>query len=704
MPEEKHDASLAPLGPLVDASDTSSSSAPAGTTYSPTNPPPGEEQEIIRDLASDGPGPSSDSQRALPERLTHHFATGKLSGVVSSMHTSTNNHLPPSNIDFALGSVNLGPPYSPTPSRFICSSCVWLGGTREECKAWDDAWQEGVLNDPPGSYYQWRMTFGLLEKLVGHEIPECFLVVRPRDGPAIFSGDNLSALFRDWMYRTEQTEERWDSGWMASMRSALTDILDIINQESHYHQLTQSFKRLRIDKSMAFNITLTVCELTSAVLDILHDFGIRYHLTESDRILLDDLSALPIYMVLGFALNLETRGWCQFDESLIKAHGFTVQAYAYTCDPFNRGGGEAHRTCTMWDCTVNNIDTENYTNKHVSEMCACSHIRPLYEDVAACLSSGQIPVMVPHDAGLVVLPSTNVPYIAISHVWADGLGSHTEKGLPQCQIERLTTMLRSLDVGTATAFWIDGLCIPADRVLRKKAIGLMAQTYYDATAVLVLDAGILACSSYAPLEEQLLRVVTSGWMQRLWTFQEALLARKLFFAFSDEFVNADDLCTTVSGEGNIHGHLPHPLLTPLDKDIYNLGLVRRMRCKNPDVGRPSIDKPAPSLLMVAEVSRSLIWRSTSKPEDKTLAIAGLLGADAKELVDIDNADERMKALLLRAIRLPPDIIFYSLKKLDASGFKWAPRSLMSRNGDTMNVGDDTATCSPTGLLANYVVV
>ncbi|KAJ6479860.1 hypothetical protein C8R45DRAFT_1076617 [Mycena sanguinolenta] len=634
MPEEKHDTSLAPFMPLVDSNDRSSSSAPAGTTHSPTNPPPREEQEIIRDLASDASCPREANP---PPRL---------SGAVSSMHTSTSYLLPPSNIDFASGSVDLRPPYLPTPCRFICSSCVWLGGTREECTAWDNAWQEGVVGqyDPPGSYYQWRMTFGLLEKLVGHEIPEYFLVIRPRDGPATFSGDNLSALFRDWMTRAEQTEERWDSGWVASMRSALTDILDMIDQESQYSDLTQSFKRMGINQPVAFNITLTVCELTSAVLDILHDFGAHYHLTESDRVLLDDLTTLPIYMVLDSALNLvRTKQWCRFNESLIKNHGFTVQAYACTCDPFNRGGAEAHNACTIWDCKVNNIDTQNYINKHVSEKCACSHTRPLYEDVAACLSSGQIPVVVPHDAGLVVRRSTNVPYIAISHVWADGLGSHTERGLPQCQIERLTAMVCSLDVDTAVAFWIDGLCIPADRALRKKAIALMAQTYYDATAVLVLDAGILACNSHAPLEEQLLRVITSGkegeirgreYSTSIYVkpelsilFQEALLVRKLFLAFSDEFVNADDL----------------------------------MRHNNPDTGRPSMDKPAPSLLTVAEVSRSLMWRSTSKPEDETLAIAGLVGADAKELIDMDDPD-------------------------------------------TMSVGNDTATCSRTGLLANYIVV
>jgi len=253
------------------------------------------------------------------------------------------------------------------------------------------------------------------------------------------------------------------------------------------------------------------------------------------------------------------------------------------------------------------------------------------------------------------------------------------------------------------AFWIDALCVPHDRVLRKRAIALMAQTYRNATAVLVLDAGILACSSAAPLEERLLRVVTSGWMQRLWTLQEALLARKLYFAFSDCIVSADELCTISSRTNRAQEHLPHPLLTPLDREIHRLGSFLRAQHSDADVDPTASDKPrAP--MTVAQISSSLQWRSTSRSEDETLAIAGLVDIDARELTNIDIPNERIKTLLLHAMHMPPDIIFYSLNKLDAPGFRWAPQTLMSRNSDSMSENKDTATCTPSGLLAQFIVM
>ena len=41
--------------------------------------------------------------------------------------------------------------------------------------------------------------------------------------------------------------------------------------------------------------------------------------------------------------------------------------------------------------------------------------------------------------------STVRPYIAISHVWADGLGNVFSNSLPRCQIAYLDTLTKNLD-------------------------------------------------------------------------------------------------------------------------------------------------------------------------------------------------------------------------------------------------------------------
>ena len=45
-----------------------------------------------------------------------------------------------------------------------------------------------------------------------------------------------------------------------------------------------------------------------------------------------------------------------------------------------------------------------------------------------------VPVVIFDGEELHVRPSNAGPYVAISHVWADGLGSKTEVGLPKCQV------------------------------------------------------------------------------------------------------------------------------------------------------------------------------------------------------------------------------------------------------------------------------
>ncbi|EMD32881.1 hypothetical protein CERSUDRAFT_98893 [Gelatoporia subvermispora B] len=89
----------------------------------------------------------------------------------------------------------------------------------------------------------------------------------------------------------------------------------------------------------------------------------------------------------------------------------------------------------------------------------------------------------------------------------------TEDGLPACQVRLLAILARKLVPGGA--FWLDGMCIPAQREARKRAIGLMGRTYKESVVVLVLDSGIQTCSVRAQIKERLLRVVTSRWTQRM---------------------------------------------------------------------------------------------------------------------------------------------------------------------------------------------
>jgi hypothetical protein len=81
-----------------------------------------------------------------------------------------------------------------------------------------------------------------------------------------------------------------------------------------------------------------------------------------------------------------------------------------------------------------------------------------------------------------------MPYVAISHVWVDGLRSTTEEGLLVCQIKQLVALTNQLT--PCRTFWIDALCIPSVKDMRKQVIWLMVKTYKDVKFVLVIDFGI----------------------------------------------------------------------------------------------------------------------------------------------------------------------------------------------------------------------
>ncbi len=136
----------------------------------------------------------------------------------------------------------------------------------------------------------------------------------------------------------------------------------------------------------------------------------------------------------------------------------------------------------------------------------------------------------------------NTPYFAISHVWADGLGNTRRNSLPLCQLIILRSRLFRLMERYWTAprpprriaFWIDTLCVPlTPKVIRKKAIMKMQDVYRKSVAGLVLDAGLM--QHPCPLDplEVLVRVQTSDWSRRLWTYQEAALAPRIHFQFQD---------------------------------------------------------------------------------------------------------------------------------------------------------------------------
>ncbi|KAI0694822.1 hypothetical protein C8Q76DRAFT_571748, partial [Earliella scabrosa] len=297
-------------------------------------------------------------------------------------------------------------------------------------------------------------------------------------------------------------------------------------------------------------------------------------------------------------------------------------------------------------------------------------LSPPLTPISDLLTSGKIPVLMYDGHALTVRTIDEGPYIAVSHVWADGLGSTTEAGLPACQVARIATYASQLVPDGA--FWVDALCVPGARGLRKSAITLMKETYQKADKVVVFDEGIRTlCVRTTSHREILFRITTSSWMRRVWTLQEALLARELYFELSDGLLPLRDLERTFRYSVELVPSSLGPIFRDsfMPYECYSSTLI--------DMLHKSTFPEERSLSAMETVFRLLYGRTTSKPEDETIAIAGLLGVSVAPLLAESDASARMRVFLRELRTLPASILASSSPKQSVPGFRWAPLSLTS---------------------------
>jgi hypothetical protein len=108
---------------------------------------------------------------------------------------------------------------------------------------------------------------------------------------------------------------------------------------------------------------------------------------------------------------------------------------------------ENHGNCSERGCIAYNSDMTNYETKHATDGCQCDMVSVPYSDLVEIIRDGKVPLFtVEHSEGqssedslqLKVHPRDRYSsYIAVSHVWADGLGNPNCNALPACQLKQL---------------------------------------------------------------------------------------------------------------------------------------------------------------------------------------------------------------------------------------------------------------------------
>jgi hypothetical protein len=393
------------------------------------------------------------------------------------------------------------------------------------------------------------------------------------------------------------------------------------------------------------------------------------------------------------------------------------------------------RTCGEYVCTRNTIPPGAYETKHWEECDGtCLQLEVDQDRLCTLLEEGTVPgVLLEESLGdggleLKIVPcSAEHPYVAISHIWSDGLGNEKANALPKCQVRRLFRLITEMheNFNTPTALWIDTLCCPvtSDKG-RDSAIAFMRRTYQDASATLVLDAS-LENVPIAELDdiEVLMHIALCPWKSRLWTLQEGKLPPVIYFHFKDNYYN------WVQGSSRLE-QLAEPWRIPIF--YYLQGSVRSVRgdpaLADPDspppgevagpgevVGPEEFDSFSSGTWISSEIelnpfsglAQALKRRATSYAGDEAICLATLLRfpeSCVRQISRIPRSDVsgRMKEFwtLMGSGHIPPHIILNGARRLDIKGFRWAPQSFLHVDAymETIWKSPPTARLSESGLL------
>ncbi|KAK1249631.1 hypothetical protein MKX08_009634 [Trichoderma sp. CBMAI-0020] len=364
------------------------------------------------------------------------------------------------------------------------------------------------------------------------------------------------------------------------------------------------------------------------------------------------------YMKSGGTIDKEMlqRGWCPSETEKIGSQFQGLQTMHHISQLEKSNASQDHSSCTRHLCTAFQMDIETYQPSHVSDDCNCP-LTTIDERATSLIlrSTDTYPILRFDQIGdeldnfkLVVEPyEPGVPYVALSHVWANGLGNPRANSLPRCQVKRVAQLIASLqdqvEVGqteykTQYRIWIDTFCCPIE-------------------------------------------------------LEEGTLPRSLFVQFADNAVRGFDLLVELFAAGK-----SDPRYMRIWQDVINAyNELQGFRSENGEA-----ESVRPQLLTL---QRALQFRTVSVASDEPLCISTLMSLDTKYIAAASDTESRMTRAweLLSKLHggLPPRLIFYADEVLSTPGWRWAPRSLLGSSVKDPTIGFDERMlrliCAPDAL-------
>ncbi|KAL2399719.1 hypothetical protein ABEF95_001872 [Exophiala dermatitidis] len=511
------------------------------------------------------------------------------------------------------------------------------------------------------AFLQTWLYFGLLNRLLRLPIIIDDFVDRSQAIPVVTTAKSLPSYLDRW---SRKVEARYVDEMLA----------DIDEARSHVLAMLRAGSSCPLPEEVILSIMVLGSSLTCAIALKIPAYPPESH-TSTDEWGVSSL----------LTKRLLNAGWCINDAHRL-FHTVTtptaiVASSIRRCEVISSA---QHQRCSPDKCIARNFVEGTYTTKHTEPACSCKIVPVPVHEVKETLDRGGVPVIIFRDntggegeVQLEVSSDRKTKYVAISHVWADGLGC-TENSLPLCQLRRLQGLCNDISAGPSSislkllrkpegrnAFWIDTLCVPREKAHRRLAISRMNTTYAKAQKVIILDSELLSLCKATPETLLLLHMIGTGWMRRVWTMQEGALGSKnLHVRLRDGFSDISAIFAKL--RKSLESTNLATTIVDRDATIFYEEFDNLRRAHSQSYWRDGVPAIAASL-------RILNGRSTSKEGDAYICLAGMMGLKAEIIKNLDAAplQDRTMMMLSQLHYLPKHIIFSPGTKLTAQYYRWA---------------------------------
>ncbi len=568
---------------------------------------------------------------------------------------------------------------------------------------WDTEWLTSWTWDKKGkslqelhAFLQAWLFFGLIKHTTGMSIPCSDFIYTHQDGKEYITTAPLLDYAEKWKLRDYAAIK--DSGKQDILRKttpylqrANSVVLQLWQRFAVRQPAEVSHQASGLSSELLLSLQLIGAALTRARTHVYYDSS--WHIKEK----------ASFYYHWGNSKLMQSHmlklGWCKSIAAAFMSKKLDVQCFAASLEPLKVK--KDHTQCSERTCLGNQVSETGYEVKHTTRDCQCQFVGPNIDSLVSILREYQRPlILLPtrvDDLGEkgsleVVAFQPGMHYLAFSHVWKDGLGNPLQNTLPMCQILRLAGLVRVVhtarknteggmssntvagnptDPNERILVWIDTFCIPVEskyKKVRNLAIGSMRHVYQEADTMLVMDDDLrqipLENTSFrrTPIDRMMLlfRFLLCGWSSRLWTFEEGMLAKDVYFLLRDGVIRAKDLYYRSSIDLHMLQDIASESVSLLHETVYGQSYTK-----------------GDQELTLGHIIRGLKNRQTSRSIDETICISHMLATDTDRLLQA-KPESRMQTFLDSLQKMPPGLLFMGEPRLTDKGYRWAPTSFLHR--------------------------